>query len=482
MAFFSFLSQNFILAGVLQGAAFPGRDILEGNIPAAILLCVLFAVMGGYFAFRYFALKRALREMNRDLLEIQKDVSRNQILHLPLPDRALEQAMESVNGTLEEVRRQRLEYEKRETEFQKQMEDISHDLRTPLTVILGYLKWMKRDMAQSIALLQMESPDIPAQTTTQAAHPHQAASEDTSKQRTAQKAAWEMLSRQAESLEILERNARAMERLVSQFYAFSQLNAREYSLEIRDVDICRLLKESLAGHWQMLEKACLRLESFLPEHPVMVRGNKDACERIFANMLQNAGRYARSYLDISLSESCGLVQIFFQNDSVRLKEDDIPNLFHRFYKNDVSRSKGGSGLGLTIAKSLAEAMGGTLTAQALPPAELSPSQNADDAKSHSLYLDSDDAESHSLCLDSDDAESHSLCLDAAGTKNRSHCLDSDDAESHSLCLDAAGTKNRSRCLDSDDAETTVRFTLTLTAVLPQSGSPGAEAPQSKPPS
>ena len=172
MTFFSFLSQNFILAGVLQGAAFPGRDILEGNIPAAILLCVLFAVMGGYFAFRYFALKRALREMNRDLLEIQKDVSRNQILHLPLPDRALEQAMESVNGTLEEVRRQRLEYEKRETEFQKQMEDISHDLRTPLTVILGYLKWMKRDMAQSIALLQMESPDIPAQTTTQRSEEH----------------------------------------------------------------------------------------------------------------------------------------------------------------------------------------------------------------------------------------------------------------------------------------------------------------------
>ncbi|MCI8543988.1 MAG: sensor histidine kinase, partial [Lachnospiraceae bacterium] len=190
----------------------------------------------------------------------------------------------------------------------------------------------------------------------------------------------------------------------------------------------------LAGHWQMLEKACLRLESFLPEHPVMVRGNKDACERIFANMLQNAGRYARSYLDIHMSESCGLVQIFFQNDSVRLKEDDIPNLFHRFYKNDVSRSKGGSGLGLTIAKSLAEAMGGTLTAQALPRTELSPSQNADDAKSHSL------------------------------------------------CPDTNGTENHSRCLHSDDAETTVRFTLTLTAALSQSGSPGARAPQPKPPS
>lgn len=348
-------------------------------------LCVLFAVMGGYFAFRYFALKRALKEMNRDLLEIQKDVGRNQILHLPLPDRTLEQVMESVNGTLEEVRRQRLEYEKREAEFQKQIEDISHDLRTPLTVILGYLTWMKRDMAQTMNLLQIESPNIPGQ------HTGRMESLNIPEQRTAQKAAWEIFSRQAESLEVLERNARAMERLVSQFYAFSQLNARDYSLEIRDVDVCRLLKESLAGHWQMLEKARLRLESHLPEHPVMVRGNKDACERIFANMLQNAGRYAHSYLDIHMSESCGLVQVLFQNDSITLGESDISNLFNRFYKNDAARSQGGSGLGLTIAKSLAEAMGGTLTAQAFPGTELTSGQDTERSERPSLSQDTDDA-------------------------------------------------------------------------------------------
>ena len=101
----------------------------------------------------------------------------------------------------------------------------------------------------------------------------------------------------------------------------------------------------------------------------MAQGNRDACQRIFANMLTNAGRYAHSYLDIRMQESCGQVQILFENDSAEIRKDDVPNLFNRFYRNDVSRSKGGTGLGLTIAKSLAEAMGGSLTAQALPAAE-----------------------------------------------------------------------------------------------------------------
>ena len=100
----------------------------------------------------------------------------------------------------------------------------------------------------------------------------------------------------------------------------------------------------------------------------MAQGNRDACQRIFANMLTNAGRYAHSYLDIRMQESCGQVQLLFENDSAEIRENDVPNLFNRFYRNDVSRSKGGTGLGLTIAKSLAEAMGGSLTAQALPEA------------------------------------------------------------------------------------------------------------------
>lgn len=294
--------------------------------PILILLSALLLAAAGYLALRCFSLKRALREINRDLTEIRQDLSKNQILHLPLPDRDLEQLTKSMNAALEEVRQERQSYEKREAEFQKLIENISHDLRTPLTVILGYLKWMKK-----------------ADTTC-------AASGQT-------------CSLRSDSLEILERNARTMEKLVTQFYDFSRLNARDYVLKPEEVDVCRLLKESIANNYQVLEDACLNLDSHLPEHPVIIQGNTGALERIFSNLFQNAGRYARSILDIRLEESqTGQVYIYFQNDSDSVSEDELSHLFDRFYKNDSSRHQDGSGLGLTVAKSLAELMGGTLTA------------------------------------------------------------------------------------------------------------------------
>lgn len=317
--------------------------------PALALLSAFLLAAAGYLAFRCFSLKRALREIVRDLTEIRQDLSKNQILHLPLPDRDLERLTGSMNAALEEVRQERQSYEKREAEFQRLIENISHDLRTPLTVILGYLKWMKKADTASPAssgrecLLPSDSKDITD---------------------------IKDIKDIKDILEILERNARAMEKLVAQFYDFSRLNARDYALTPEEVDVCRILKESIANNYQILEDARLDLDCRLPEHPVIIRGNTGALERIFSNLFQNAGRYARSILDIRLEENAnGQVCIYFQNDSDSVREDDLPHLFDRFYKNDSSRHQEGSGLGLTVAQSLAELMGGTLTADAVPGPE-----------------------------------------------------------------------------------------------------------------
>ncbi|MBD5545529.1 MAG: HAMP domain-containing histidine kinase [Lachnospiraceae bacterium] len=279
-------------------------------------------IIGGYFALRYFFIKHALKEVNKELQDIQKDMAQNQILHLPMPDRDLEQLILTINAALDEVRKERQSYERHEKEFQQQIENISHDLRTPLTVILGYIRFMKKSTKEGNPLQD-----------------------------------------QAEALSVIERKAGTMEKLVSQFYAYSRLNAKDYPLTLQEIDACRILRESLMDNYQILEKAGLEVDSRLPEHPVMVQGETGALDRIFSNLFQNAGRYADSFLEIHIKESREKTFITLTNDTDKISREELPYLFDRFYVQDGARNQDGTGLGLTVARLLAEAMDGDLTVE-----------------------------------------------------------------------------------------------------------------------
>ena len=108
------------------------------------VLLFLALIIGVFFAFRYFSLLYAMKKTEEEIREIQQDLTQNQMLHLPVPSPALGRLLNSFNKVLEEIREERISYEQREKEFQKQIENISHDLRTPLTVILGYLRILKK--------------------------------------------------------------------------------------------------------------------------------------------------------------------------------------------------------------------------------------------------------------------------------------------------------------------------------------------------
>ena len=221
---------------------------------------------------------------------------------------------------MEEIQKERQKYEKREREFQKQIENISHDLRTPLTVILGYLKYVKN---KEYVVQDKELREI---------------------------------------LDIIELKGETMKNLVAQFYEFSRLNAGDYTLKPDKVDMSRILRESLLGNCQILEGTNLEVNINIPEYPVWVMGDGAALERIFLNLLQNAGRYARTYLNIQVSETEKDVLVFFANDAEGVSKEMVIHLFDRFYIQDASRNQGGTGLGLTVAKLLTEEMGGTLEA------------------------------------------------------------------------------------------------------------------------
>lgn len=283
-------------------------------------ILIILAVIGFYCVFRYLSLLYAFRKIRKEVGEVRQDLTQNQILHLPLPNRHLAGLIGEFNNTLEEIQKERQKYEKREKEFQKQIENISHDLRTPLTVILGYLKYVKN---KEYVVQDKELREI---------------------------------------LDIIELKGETMKNLVAQFYEFSRLNAGDYTLKPDKVDMSRILRESLLGNCQILEGTNLEVNINIPEYPVWVMGDGAALERIFLNLLQNVSRYAHTYLNIWMSETEKDVSVFFANDAEGVSKEMVIHLFDRFYIQDASRNQGGTGLGLTVAKLLSEEMGGTLEA------------------------------------------------------------------------------------------------------------------------
>ncbi|RHR32034.1 sensor histidine kinase [Clostridium sp. AF19-22AC] len=280
-----------------------------------ILAVVCFIAM--YFCIRFFLLKKALGEAAQELREITEDLEENRIVKLPSPQAEMEVLLEEVNRNLEEIRRIHVGYQEKEQMLQSQIENISHDLRTPLTSILGFLDLIDESS------LKVEDRD---------------------------------------SLEIVRKKARSMKRLTAQFYDLSRLTAGDYELEVGKADAGRILRETTLESYQELVRKNLDVRLDIPDEAVFALADEAALERIFSNLIQNALRYAVSILRVSLKEEKSGITVLMENDTEHLDAGEVDALFDRFYTADHSRSEGSTGLGLPIARYLAENMGGELTA------------------------------------------------------------------------------------------------------------------------
>lgn len=337
---------------------------------ALLLAAVLALAVATWFAVRYLLLRRSLRQVDRELREIVGHLEDNRIVKLPRPDADLEALLGTVNRALEGIRRQAVAYSRREAELKAQIERISHDLRTPLTSICGYL-----------ALVDEGALDAETR----------------------------------ESLVVVRRKADSLQRLVAQFYELSRLRGDDERLEPASTDVGRFAREAVAEHYRLLEERGLDVRVAVPERPVCALADAAALERVLENLLHNAGKYARTTLEVTVAERCeagvgeprggqaggcgmrgceadgersgvGLgegaqpgggeasvgggvgrgdcVAVTFSNDAASLSALQVARLFDPFYTVDASRSHESSGLGLAIARSLAERMGGTLGAHA----------------------------------------------------------------------------------------------------------------------
>lgn len=288
-------------------------------VAIAVVVAVVFAV-------RHCLLKNALQATVDQLTGIEEDVLQNRRVHLSIPDKDLEALAVGVNQVIRCFQEERIQSDRRERAFQEQIEAISHDLRTPLTVIVGYLSMMSEQ--------------------------HKRGSLDDNEL--------------AEMIDVLQRKAGGMERLVNQFYEYSKLIAKDAVLACEAVDMGKVVRETLLNNVFLLEQAHIEVAVSIDEKPLWIAGDAGALERVVTNLLQNVARYAKSNLQIQVIEREKIVQLQVVNDTEVLNENDLRHLFDRFYAGDKARPVGSSGLGLTIARGLAEEMDGTMDAVMLP--------------------------------------------------------------------------------------------------------------------
>lgn len=273
------------------------------------------------YMLRFYRLRANLKEQIKELKEIEQNPEDNRILHISFPDKEAERFLEAMNDYILLTRKERIFYKKREKELRAQIEDISHDLRTPLTAIIGYLE-----------LMDLEGMD----------------------------------GENREMLAAILKKARSLQNLVGNFYDLSRLEMNDYHLHLEKLEILRFAKENALLFYQEFEKRGLAVEfgaGWESESTAyFIQADRGAMERIFNNMLQNALRYAKSFLHIDIFRENEQVCILFENDTEGMKAEDAAHLFERFYVQEKSRTSQSTGLGLTINKLLTEAMGGSVEA------------------------------------------------------------------------------------------------------------------------
>ncbi|HIR27089.1 MAG TPA: HAMP domain-containing histidine kinase [Candidatus Choladousia intestinigallinarum] len=284
---------------------------------------ILFLAVSACLLVRLCLLKNALGRTADELREIRNEIEENRILKMDTSDRELERLLKEMNDTLYEIRREKTDFDRREKEFQRQIEDISHDLRTPLTSILGYLKLMNQS---------------------------------------------DMTREERDDFQIIQRKAEVLQRLIGQFYDFSRAVSSDYTPQMETIDVARILREAVLDSYGELERRHIACTIEIPDSPMEVRGNSEAVERVISNLLQNVKRYGKEYLHIRAAREGDKTVLFFENDRGDLSEEEFTHLFDRFYVKDKARGSQGTGLGLTIAKSLMEKMEGSLEGKLTDPA------------------------------------------------------------------------------------------------------------------
>lgn len=274
-----------------------------------IFLCVVILVL----FLKIVLLRRSAREIEEAMEEILKTET-NSLVTISSRDPFMCRLADSINRQLRLLHQERHRFMRGDRNLKDSVTNISHDIRTPLTAICGYLD-----------LLEQE----------------------------------ELSENAHRYLQIIRNRSERLKELTEELFRYAVITSEEVDTwEREDVVLNRALEECVTNCYLNLKERGITPEIQMPEQAVHRQLNKNALYRIYENVLSNAVKYSDGDLSICLS---GTGEVKFANHASALSEVQVEQLFERFYTVEDARES--TGLGLTVAKILTEQMGGEIQAQ-----------------------------------------------------------------------------------------------------------------------
>jgi Signal transduction histidine kinase len=290
-------------------------------IPFIFLLSCIALFSAAYAILTIRRTKKQIAEMTEALADIRNGNGNRRIL--ALPHELTAPLVYEINDIIVSYEERLSAFYQMEEANKQLMTSLSHDVRTPLTTLIGYLDALCREPAAG--------------------------------------------GEQTEYLENARRKARDLKEYIDVLFDWFKLTSNEFTLNPQTAELAELTRTILIDWIPVLEENKLEYVISVPDAPFPVLFDADCYTRILGNLMQNVilhSRATRIELSLTSSEGCALLEL--SDNGVGIEKEDLKHIFDRLYKCDKGRTAKGSGLGLSIACQLTEKMGGKITAKSAP--------------------------------------------------------------------------------------------------------------------
>lgn len=288
---------------------------------ATFIIAIIIAVLSAFVScFRIKHVKRQISEMADALADVKNGNGNRRILSAA--NELIAPVAYEINDIIVSYENRLSAFHQTEETNKQLMTSLSHDVRTPLTTLIGYL-----DAAHKGIVVGKDRDDY---------------------------------------IEIARRKAHDLKEYIDLLFDWFKLNSDEFAMQIQAVEAAELTRSILIDWIPILEDNRIDYCVDIPEQPFRVKLDPDGYMRILNNLIQNVLTHSHANkLDISLSKQSDSMRILLSDNGIGIEKEDLKHIFERLYKCDKGRSEKGSGLGLFITHQLVEKMNGTITVNSI---------------------------------------------------------------------------------------------------------------------